>query len=64
MDLEHVWYEISPFVYTVGGGVFLGRADSTLAIVSSLLLLTAGGTVFFLRRRHAKLSTAQQLARR
>jgi hypothetical protein len=53
MDLEFYWYEISPFVYTVAGGFFLGRADAALPIMSALLLLTAGGTILFLRRTHA-----------
>jgi hypothetical protein len=52
MDLEHYWYETSPFIYTATGGAFLGRAESTLSIVSSILLLTAGGTILFLRRRY------------
>jgi len=53
MDLEFYWYEISPFVYTVAGGFFLGRADAALPIMSALLLLTAGGTILFLRRTNA-----------
>ena len=53
MDLEFYWYEISPFIYTVAGGFFLGRADSGLPIMSALLLLTAGGTILFLRRSYA-----------
>jgi hypothetical protein len=53
MDLEFYWYEISPFGYTVAGGFFLGRADAGLPIMSAILLLTAGGTILFLRRSHA-----------
>ena len=53
MNLEFYWYEISPFVYTVAGGYFLGRADAALPMMSALLLLTAGGTILFLRRSHA-----------
>jgi hypothetical protein len=53
MDLEYYWYEISPFIYTVAGGFFLGRADAALPIMSALLLLTAGGTILFLRRTYA-----------
>jgi hypothetical protein len=53
MDLEFCWYEVSPFIYTAAGGFFLGRAESALPVLSSLLLLTAGGTILFLRRRHA-----------
>jgi hypothetical protein len=54
MRLEHYWYEISPFVYTVAGGILLGTADSSLAVISSIILLTAAGTIFFLRRTHAR----------
>ena len=53
MDLEFYWYEISPFIYTVAGGFFLGRADAALPGMSAVLLLTAGGTILFLRRSHA-----------
>ncbi|HEY1291424.1 MAG TPA: hypothetical protein VGF58_24085 [Burkholderiales bacterium] len=53
MDLEFYWYEISPFIYTVAGGFFLGRADAALPSMSAILLLTAGGTILFLRRSHA-----------
>jgi hypothetical protein len=53
MNLQNYWYEIAPFVYTVSGGVLLGRADSTLSVVSAVLLLTAGATITFLRRAHS-----------
>lgn len=64
MDLEFCWYEISPFVYTVSGGFLLGRADALLPAVSSVLLLTAGGTILFLRRRHALHTREEALALR
>ncbi|MFL6570893.1 MAG: hypothetical protein ACJ8G4_04000 [Burkholderiales bacterium] len=51
--MEFYWYEISPFVYTVAGGFFLGRADAALPIMSAILLLTAGGTILFLRRSYS-----------
>ena len=53
MTLEFYWYEISPFVYVAAGGFFLGRADAMLPALSSLLLITAGGTILFLRRSYA-----------
>ena len=53
VELETYWYECSPFLYTALGGFILGRADSILLLVSSALLLSAGGTIFILRRRHA-----------
>ena len=64
MNLEHFWYEISPFVYTACGGALLGRADSALAVASSVLLLVAGGTIFFLRRRYALEMRESALGRR
>ena len=53
MNLEAVWYEAAPFIYTVAGGVFLGRAESMLLAIPALLLVTAGGTIIFLRRTHS-----------
>jgi hypothetical protein len=53
MDLEACWYEAAPFIYTVTGGIFLGRADSLMLTVPALLLVTAGGTIIFLRRKHS-----------
>ena len=53
MNLEFYWYEISPFVYVAAGGFFLGRADAMLSVLSSVLLITAGGTILFLRRSYA-----------
>jgi hypothetical protein len=53
MDLEKIWYETSPFIYTVGGGYFLGRADSGILTLSSLILISAGGTIMAMRRRYA-----------
>jgi len=53
MDLQDYWYEAAPFVYTVAGGILLGRADSALSIISSVLLITAGATITFLRRAHS-----------
>jgi hypothetical protein len=64
MNLEHFWYEISPFVYTASGGALLGRADSALAVFSSVLLLVAGGTIFFLRRRYSLQIREDAAARR
>jgi hypothetical protein len=38
MNLQNYWYEAAPFVYTVSGGILLGRADSALLVISALLL--------------------------
>jgi hypothetical protein len=61
MNFEKYWYEAAPFVYTVAGGVFLGRADSVWSIISSLLLLSAGGTIIYLRRTHSLQSRNQRI---
>jgi hypothetical protein len=53
MDLEQIWYEASPFLYTVAGGFILGKADSALLLISSILLLAAGGTILMLRRMYS-----------
>lgn len=53
MGLEKIWYETSPFLYTVVGAYFLGRADSGILMLSSLLLISAGGTIMAMRRRYA-----------
>jgi len=53
MQLEKYWYEASPLIYTVVGGFFLGRADSGILTLSSLILISAGGTIMAMRRRYA-----------
>lgn len=53
MQLEKYWYEASPFVYTVAGGYFLGIAESGILTLSSLILISAGGTITAMRRRYA-----------
>jgi hypothetical protein len=52
MGFEKIWYETSPFIYTVVGGYFLGRADSVILVLSSLILISAGGTITAMRRRY------------
>lgn len=53
MGLEKYWYEASPFMYTALSGFMLGRADSVLLTVSSIVLLSAAGTITLLRRKHS-----------
>lgn len=53
MQLEKIWYEASPFIYTVTGGYFLGMSESGILTVSSLVLISAGGTITAMRRRYA-----------
>jgi hypothetical protein len=65
MQLEKIWYETSPFIYTVTGGYFLGIAHSGILTISSLILISAGGTITAMRRsyslkaRGAQAKTAQ-----
>jgi len=53
MQLEKIWYEASPFIYTVTGGYFLGLSESGILTLSSLVLISAGGTITAMRRRYA-----------
>ena len=53
MQLEKIWYEASPFIYTVTGGYFLGMSESGILSLSSLILISAGGTITAMRRRYA-----------
>ena len=53
MRLEKYWYETSPVLYTVVGGYFLGRAESGILMLSSIILISAGGTIMAMRRRYA-----------
>ena len=53
MEIERVWYEVSPFIYTAVSGFMLGRSESFLLAASSLMLLSAGGTILLLRRKYA-----------
>jgi len=52
MQLEKIWYEASPFIYTVTGGYFLGMSESGILSLSSLILISAGGTITAMRRRY------------
>jgi flagellar motor component MotA len=53
MRIENFWYEASPFLYTVVGGFFLGRSDSAIMWISSVILISAGGTITAMRRSYA-----------
>lgn len=49
MDLETIWYEISPYVYTISGVAALLAADARMGQWSGVLLLGAALTVIRLR---------------
>ena len=49
MYLETLWYEISPYVYTVSGVIALAAADARMGQLSGALLLAAALTIIRLR---------------
>ena len=49
MDLETLWYEISPYVYTISGVIALAAADARMGQLSGALLLAAALTIIRLR---------------
>ena len=51
MDYETIWYEISPYVYTLAGICSAMAADVRLGKLSGLLLLVAALTIIRLRWR-------------
>lgn len=48
MDFEWLWYEFSPYLYTVVGSL-AAFSDSSIGSFSGVLLLAASGTVMRLR---------------
>lgn len=52
MDLETVWYEISPYIYTISGLSVVATADAVLGRYSGALLLAAAVTIIRLRWVH------------
>lgn len=49
MDLESIWYEVSPYVYTLSGLAAFASADVQIGQVSGALLLGAALTIIRLR---------------
>lgn len=49
--MEAWWYEASPFLYALGGLVFVWSVDSALALTSGVLLVTSAVRILLLRRR-------------
>lgn len=54
MDIEQLWYEFSPYVYSVAGAVALFNSYSGLAIFSGVLLLGAAATILRMRWVHRR----------
>jgi hypothetical protein len=51
MDYETIWYEISPYVYTIAGVCTVVSADVQFGKISGVLLLIAALTIIRLRWR-------------
>jgi hypothetical protein len=51
MDYETIWYEVSPYIYTVAGVCSAIAADAGFGKLSGLLLLIAALTIIRLRWR-------------
>jgi hypothetical protein len=56
MDLETLWYEVSPYVYTLSGVLALAAADARMGQWSGALLLAAALTIIRLRWVHRRKS--------
>jgi hypothetical protein len=54
MDLETVWYEVSPYVYTLSGLCVVAMADANMGRYSGALLLAAAVTIIRLRWVHRR----------
>jgi hypothetical protein len=52
--METLWYEVSPYIYSAGGALWLAHADSNLGVISGLLLLASAVTVLRLRWTHRR----------
>ncbi len=53
MDLEQVWYELSPYVYGIGGVyAFFQDPPSSLLRISGVLLVAAALTILRMRWRY------------
>ena len=54
MDLETVWYEVSPYIYGIVGIAALLGTPSTMGIISGALLIAASATIVRLRWVHRR----------
>lgn len=57
MDLETLWYEVSPYIYAIAGVLALISVDSRLSTFSGGLLILAALTVIRLRWSYRKQRT-------
>lgn len=49
MDIEQLWYELSPYLYALAGMLALYHSRSGLPLFSGVLLLVASATILRLR---------------
>lgn len=56
LDMETVWYEISPYIYTLSGLSVIAMADAGMGRYSGALLLIAAATIIRLRWVHRRSS--------
>ncbi len=56
MDFETIWYEVSPYVYTVSGLYVVAAADAAMGRWSGALLRVAAVTIIRLRWAHRRRS--------
>ena len=50
MWLPHKFYELLPYLYTIGGTITISYVDSSIGYASGCLLLLTGGIIFLMRR--------------
>lgn len=51
MSFEEIWYELSPYLYVLGGVLALFN-DNMLAMVCGLMLMSAAATIIRMRWVH------------
>jgi hypothetical protein len=50
MWLPEKFYELLPYLYTIGGVIAISSLDTPLGYVSGCLLVFTGGVIFMMRR--------------
>jgi hypothetical protein len=50
MWLPEKFYELLPYLYTIGGVIAISSLDTPLAYISGCLLIFTGGVIFMMRR--------------
>jgi len=50
MWLPEKFYELLPYLYTIGGVIAISYIDTPLGFISGSLLILTGGIIFLMRR--------------